>query len=162
MPSTLAQTATILAVGRQPSGKSRAFSALDRAACAATASKVDGFGLTGLTVPMAFGQTPVLDTRSWGVAPGYGGRWPLAKCRSRRCKVCNFQNNHPALAPLPPADDGPGEESGPRFTGLSCSAYTEDGHIPGRWPRPGLPGVLDFNHQDTIGRRILRSSHYVT
>jgi len=28
MPSTLAQTATILAVGRQPSGKSRAFSAL--------------------------------------------------------------------------------------------------------------------------------------
>ena len=28
MPSTLAQTATILAVGRQPSGESRAFSAL--------------------------------------------------------------------------------------------------------------------------------------
>jgi len=42
MPSTLAQTATILAVGRKPSGESRAFSALDRAACAATATKVDG------------------------------------------------------------------------------------------------------------------------
>jgi len=45
MPSTLAQTATILAVGRKPSGESRAFSALDRAACAATATKVDGIGL---------------------------------------------------------------------------------------------------------------------
>ena len=46
MPSTFAQTATILAVGRKPSGESRAFSALDRAACAATATKVDGIGLT--------------------------------------------------------------------------------------------------------------------
>ena len=46
MPSTLAQTATILVVGRKPSGESRAFSALDRAACAATATKVDGIGLT--------------------------------------------------------------------------------------------------------------------
>ena len=44
MPSTLAQTAPILAVGRKPSGESRAFSALDRAACAATATKVDGSG----------------------------------------------------------------------------------------------------------------------
>ena len=44
MPSTLAQTATILAVGRKPSSESRVFSALDRAACAATATKVDGIG----------------------------------------------------------------------------------------------------------------------
>ena len=46
MPSTLTQTATVLAVGRKPSGESRVFQHFDRAACAATATKVDGIGLT--------------------------------------------------------------------------------------------------------------------
>ncbi|MGB6045812.1 MAG: hypothetical protein WBF93_21835, partial [Pirellulales bacterium] len=33
----------------------------------------------GVTVTMAFGQTVDGDDRSWGVAPGYGEIWPLAK-----------------------------------------------------------------------------------
>jgi len=61
MPSTLAQTATILAVGRKPSGESRAFSALDRAACAATATKVDGFGLTPVALTLISIATIVAD-----------------------------------------------------------------------------------------------------
>ena len=47
MPSTLAQTATILAVGREPASppvNRERFQHFGRAACAATATKVDGIG----------------------------------------------------------------------------------------------------------------------
>ena len=56
MPSTLAKTATILAVARQPSGKSRAFSALRPGGLRRDryqATKVDGIGRkpSGFTTP---------------------------------------------------------------------------------------------------------------
>ena len=183
MPSTLAQTATILAVGRKPSGESRAFSALDRAACAATATKVDGIGRW---VAVSNGRTaelwdlheedespaPLLLTghrkRIESITISRDSRWLVTT--SKAAKIWDLTADDPSSSPREVTPPGHGIEIGSSTISSDCrwlfTAGGTNSSLISRWDLTlgepaSSPCLLRGHHDGVVSLAISQDGHWL-